>query len=163
AQALIDSVLSAEPSNRAALLRSAEIAQDRMLLARHRYPEKAAQFADQAAHSLDRFFRIGNLDPKTEREDAQDIILTQLNVANEYIRAERLEPAIAMCRRTIEIARATNWTPYIGAAQLNLAEASRANGDLDGALQAVTESVRMLDPPPDQRSNGRLFALISAL
>jgi tetratricopeptide (TPR) repeat protein len=34
---------------------------------------------------------------------------------------------------------------------------------LDGALQAISESVQALNPPPAQRSTGRLFALISAL
>jgi tetratricopeptide (TPR) repeat protein len=163
AQTLVDSVLAADPINRMALLRSAQIAQDRMLIARHRYPDDALRFAGKAAQRLDQFFHTGDVDTNGERENAQEVILVQLNVANEYIRAERFEDAIAMCRRTIDIARSTNWPAYIGGALLNLAKASRARGDLEGALQASNESVQALNPPPAQSSPGRLFALISAL
>jgi serine/threonine protein kinase len=164
AQALIDSVLVPQPTNRAALLRSAQIAHDRMILAgdRHR-DDDALKFAQKSAQRLEQYLSTGNLDGKSDRLEAQQVIITHINVANRYMRADQLDEAIRICQRAIQIAQATNWPAQAGATLMIVALAHRARGDLDEALQAIRESVRMLEPPPGEKSLGRMLVFVLAL
>ncbi len=164
AQALVDSVLASEPLNRRALLRSAQIAHDRMILAGERHSDDdALKFAQKSAQRLGEYLSTGNLDAKSDRLEAQQVIIIHINVANRYLQADQLDEAVRVCRRGIEIARATNWTAQAGAALMIVALAERAKGDLDEALQAIRESVRMLQPPPGDKSSGRMLTFALAL
>jgi tetratricopeptide (TPR) repeat protein/tRNA A-37 threonylcarbamoyl transferase component Bud32 len=159
AQDLVDSALASQPRNRAALLLAAEIAQDRLLIARHRRPADALRFADQTEQRVQQYLSSGSPD----RSNAENIILAQLNVSNEYYRAGRFDDAIRISQRTIQLARATNWPLYVGGAYLNLAAVYHNQGDLEQALQAIRESVRILSPPAGEERVGRLFSYSSAL
>ncbi|MDQ6699731.1 MAG: serine/threonine-protein kinase, partial [Acidobacteriota bacterium] len=164
AQTLIDSVLAAQPANRTALLRSAQIAHDRMILAGDRHLDnEALKFAHQSAERLEKYLSAGNLDAKSDRLEAQQVIITLMNVANRYTLADQPDEAIRISRRAIDIAHATNWPAQAGAAMMVVALAQRAKGDLDEALQAIRESVRMLEPPIGDKSAGRLKTFALAL
>src|SRR5262249_34822731 len=63
----------------------------------------------------------------------------------------------------IDIAQATNWPAQAGAALMVVSLAQRASGDLEDALRAVRESVRMLEPPKGEKSTGRLLTYALAL
>jgi hypothetical protein len=84
------------------------------------------------------------------------VILALINVANRYMLADRFEDALRTANQAIEIANATNWPTQAGAARIILALVYRAEGELDQALLAIRESVRMLQPPEGETSTGRL-------
>jgi tetratricopeptide (TPR) repeat protein len=157
AQALIDSVLESQPSNRIALLRAGQIAHDRMILAGDgHHDEQALQFAGAAVDRLTRYQQVATLDTSTDRNEAQQVIIAFTNVANRLMIADRFEEARRTANRGIEIARATNWPTQAGAALMIVALSYRAEGDLDSALRAVRESVRLLEPVNGEKSTGRL-------
>ena len=160
AQGLIDSLLVTQPANRTAIVRAAQIAHDRMIIAGLRRPEDAAMaFAEKSAERLEQYLRTGEVDPS----EARQVVLTYQNVARRYIRADRIDEGIRMCRRTIEVARATNQPLYAGAAQMVLAMALRARGDLEDALETVREAARVLEPPPGDTSVGGAMNFAMAL
>ena len=164
AQPLIDSVLASQPANRTALLRSAQIAHDRMILAGARQDnDEALKFAQKSAAGLEQYLKTGNLDGKSDRLEAQQVIITHINVCGRYMLAEQFDDAIRMCRRAIDIARATNWPAQAGAALINVAMALRNQGNLDEALQAIRESVRILEPLADDKTIGRTLTFGLAL
>jgi tetratricopeptide (TPR) repeat protein/predicted Ser/Thr protein kinase len=163
AQALVDSVLASQPNNRIALLRSAEIAQDRMLIASHQHPDDALRFARRSADRLERYLNVANVEHHLDRLEAEDAILVQLNLANQFAYSESFDESVRISRRTIDLARATSWPAYAGAASLNLAIVYHGRGQLDDALQSIQEAVQILEPPPVQKSVGRQLALVSAL
>lgn len=161
AQALIDSVLSAEPTNRLALLRAAQIAHDRMTLAGDLdRDDDALRFARKAAASLRAYLRAGR---PTDREEAQQAIITGINVADRYRLAGDRTEALQLARDTIALAQATHWQPQAGAASMIVALSHREGGNLDEALRAVREAVRLLTPAPGESRNGRLMPYALAL
>ena len=162
AEALLESVLAAEPQNRIALLRSAEIAQDRMLIARE-HRKDGMLFAQRSALRLQQYLTAARKSGKLDRAEAEDAILVHLNVANEFVRAQQLDESIRISRRAIDLARETNWPAYAGGALMNVALVYRAQGDLDEALKAISESVQMLRPAPGEKSAGKSFAYVYAL
>jgi tetratricopeptide (TPR) repeat protein len=160
AQGLIGSLLLTQPANRTAIVRAAQIAHDRMIIAGLRRPEDAAMtFAEKSAERLEQYLRTGEVDPS----EARQVVLTYQNVARRYIRANRIDEGIRMCRRTIEVARATNQPLYAGAAQMVLATALKARGDLEDALETVREAARVLEPPPGDTSVGVAMNFAMAL
>jgi tetratricopeptide (TPR) repeat protein len=164
AEALIDSALAAQPRNRTALLRAMQIAHDRMILAgdRHRNAD-ALKYAQKATARLDEFLATGKLTEQSDRSESQQVAITLINVANRFLIADRYDEAIRTCERAIEIARATNWPTQAGSALMVVAMARRAKGDLDEALTAVRESVRVLEPPPAERGTRRSLNYTLAL
>lgn len=163
AQTLIDGLLKSRPADRVALLRSSQIAADRMLIARHVRPQDSLRFARKAETQLNGYLAAASREGKLDRSEAEDVILVSLNVGNQYDQAERFDDAIRVGRSTIDFAARTGWTSYQGAALMNLAKAYRATGNLDRALDAVRESVQILSQPGDRPSTGRQLALTSAL
>ena len=164
AQALIDSVLVTQPANPTALLRSAQIAHDRMILAGASHDNsEALKFAQKSAEWLDKYLKTGTLHGKSDRLEAQQVIITHINVAGRYVLAGRFDDAIRICERATQIAHATNWPAQAGAALMIVALAHRAKGDLDEALQAIRESARILEPPADDKTIGRRLTFGLAL
>jgi serine/threonine protein kinase len=157
AQALIDSVLEREPQNRIALLRAGQIAHDRMILAGDaQNGEQALQFARTAIERLNQYLSTGPLTPSSDRMEAQQVILALINVANRFMKAGRFDDATRVAGRAIEIAHATNWPTQAGAALIVVALAHRAQGDLNNALNAARESIRLLEPEAGEKAPGRL-------
>ncbi|WP_321472282.1 serine/threonine-protein kinase [uncultured Paludibaculum sp.] len=164
AQTLVESVLAAQPRNRAALLLAAQIAHDRMILAGDGHREdEALRFARKSAESLGRYLDSGNTAGPPENMEAQQAIITGINVANRYRLAGRFDEALQLCWRTIDFAHATNWEPQAGATLMIVAMTHRARGDLDEALRAIRESVRILEPAAGEQRNGRLLPFALAL
>ena len=115
------------------------IAHDHMTIAddQARWPEM--QFwADSASERIERYLRIGKLDPK----DAYGTGYFEQNVAYCYDDARRFNEAVHAAQRALEITQ-----PVAAAHRLNgsilgaLAIALWQTGDLDGALQAAQRSV----------------------
>ena len=157
AQDLVDSVLAVQPANRMALLRAAQIAHDRMTLAGDgRHEEQALQFAHAALGRLDQYFRAGTLNAASDRQEAQQVIITLINVANRFVKANEFDEAIRIGERAIEVAHATNWPSQAGAALIIVSMAHREQGDLEAALLAIRESVRILTPSNGETAAGRL-------
>jgi tetratricopeptide (TPR) repeat protein len=86
-------------------------------------------------------------------------VIIGLNVANWYLRKERLDEGMRLLRRTIEIAFATNQPHQAGAAQIVMARAHRDAGDLDAALAAIRDGARLLEPAPGKQTNLASYAL----
>ncbi len=151
AEGMIASVLKAQPANRTALFRAAQIAHDRMILAQARRPDtEAMPLAEKADHWLAKYLTSGQV----EEPEKDQVVIVGMNVANWYVRKERIEEGLRLLRRTIEIARATGQPRQAGAAHIVMARALRRNGDLEGALAAISEAERLLKPSPGEVATG---------
>jgi tRNA A-37 threonylcarbamoyl transferase component Bud32 len=156
ADGLVASVLKSAPGDRRALLLSATIAHDRMVLAgsQGRREESLKRAAD-AAGRLDRFAALGHLDDN----EVKEVAFMYGNVAVTFDDDDRLADTIRYARRSIETAKQMRDTG--GQQSLAwgiLADALRQSGDLDGALTAIRESRRLQEQLPDtgqtwQRAN----------
>jgi tetratricopeptide (TPR) repeat protein/predicted Ser/Thr protein kinase len=143
AERLIAEVLAAQPENRMAMLRAAQIAHDRMVLDEARTPNtEAIKLARRSELWLRKYLSSG---PVHESEKDQ-VMITGMNVANWFILQDEYEAGTRLLRETIDTGRATNQTVQVGAAHIVLARALRGAGDLDGALAASQEAVRLTDP-----------------
>ena len=142
AQKLVESVLASQPNNRVALFRSAQIAHDRMLLARYngRYDD-ALELAGISAEWLERL-RPGEGD----KADAAPILSTYLDVADQYARACRFEDSLRVCQRAFDFIRATGRQDYLPDFLWITSDVHRGRGELDLALNDLNDSVRLTDP-----------------
>ncbi len=160
AEKLVRSVLAAEPGNRTAFLRAAQIAHDRMVLAEDRHPDIAAlPLAFESEHWLDKYL-AGGLPEEGERDQA---VLIGINVSNWYVRKELSGRALALLRRMIDLSRRTGLPRQIGAAQIIVARTLRREGDLEGALAAARDAARMAVPPPGDTRASWKWSLSLAL
>jgi serine/threonine-protein kinase len=142
ADRLIATVLAAQPSNRTAILRAAQIAHDRMIVARLRGADAAAAgFAETADRRLRQYQETGPI----AHEEAEQVVIASMNVANRFINDGRLERGTAMARRTVDIANATGQPQQAGAASMVVSVGLRDQGDLEGARAAVADAVRLLE------------------
>ncbi len=149
AEGLIASVLHAQPENRQALLRAAQIAHDRMVLAESRRPNTPAlPLARQSEAWLQRYLRSGPVDgPRT---DVEAVVIVGMNVAYWYSQQDLADDSVRLLRQTAGIAKATNQPQQVGAIQINVARTLRRGGNLEGALAAIQEGVRILTPAPGE-------------
>src|SRR5437588_10218567 len=100
----MQSVLALQPGNRTALLRSAQIAHDQMLLARFgSRDQEALTLAGKSAEWLEKF-HAGSGD----KSEASAILVTYLNVADQYMLGRRFDDALRLCRRGSDLARSYN-------------------------------------------------------
>ena len=157
AQELIASVLGSEPRNRTAILRAGQIAHDRMILASDAgHSGEELRFARTAVEHFNQYLSLGPLNASSDRLDAQQVIIGLINAANHYMRADKFDDALAIAGRAIDIAHATNWPTQAGAALMIVAMSHRERGELDSALQAIQESVRVLKPEEGETRTGRV-------
>jgi tetratricopeptide (TPR) repeat protein len=160
AEGLIASVLQAQPRNRMAALRMAQILHDRMVLAQARRPDTAAlPLAERSHEWWDRYLDGGPVDAN---EKAQ-VAIVGVNVANWLGQRDRVDAADKMLRRTIDVARATGQPNYVGSAYITLTHMRRNAGDLDGALASSTDAVRLLQAAAAVKDRGRIHAFALAL
>jgi len=142
AEGLIHSVLISQPGNRKALLLSAEIARDRMILADiNDQSEESNEFARQSAAGLEKFNA-----QKIDQSEATAILGTYLNVAQRYEHIERADVALALCRRGSDLARIFGRTSSLATFLQVAANIAQSRGDLAEALRSIQESVSVLDP-----------------
>jgi serine/threonine protein kinase len=146
ADELVESVLKSDPRNRKALLTSATIAHDRMVLADTQSKrEEALAQARRAAEEMGRLTALGDLDSRhLDSNEVKEVSFMYSNVAVTFADYHRLDDAIQYSRRSIEVAQSMQGT---GAQQSLaygiLADALRESGQLDSALTAVRESRRL--------------------
>ena len=140
ADSLVQSVLQSAPADRRALLTSATIAHDRMVLAgvQNRHGESLA-LALETATQLERVIALGQLDLNETRE----VAFMYSNVAVTFVDNHKFEEAIRYSRRSIQVAQAIQQSGgQQSLAYGTLADALRQSGDLNGALTAIRESRR---------------------
>ena len=155
----VEQVLARGPGNRMALLRSAQIAHDRMLLARlNNGDEEALALARKSAGRLEEF-RAGPAD----KLEAPAILLTYLNVASQEMLAGQYNEALVLCRRAAATARLFNSKHYLGTYLWVSADVFRKQGNLDGGLKDVRESVKILTPTNDHSEQGLMANFVLAL
>lgn len=141
ADQLVDRVLASRPGDPSALLCSAEINQDRMILAQEATRNADAQsFAHESAQRLGRLLSLGNV-PDSEREEAATIYA---NIALANINMHLYQEAVPSVRRAIKLARSVPSAQIRIAQGLSLlANAERYQGDLDAALRDIREARRV--------------------
>jgi serine/threonine protein kinase len=143
ADGFVRSVLASRPANGTALLRSAQILHDRMLLARYsgRYDEALA-LARKSAQWLEKI-HAGSIN----KSDHSPLLHTYVNVADQHVRGRQFDEALRICRRAMGLARSLGRKDYLGDLLWSTAEVYRCRGDLDQALEEIDESVRVVQPP----------------
>jgi serine/threonine-protein kinase len=138
ADELTEALLASRPKDRRALLRSAGIAQERMILAQEEHRDAdAIAYAGKASHRLDEFLRLGDA---TDSERIQ-ISSEYGNMALAHLNMHMYAEAVPYAQRTVEVIRPIASAQYLVAQGLSLlASALRSQGDLEGALQAIQEA-----------------------
>jgi tRNA A-37 threonylcarbamoyl transferase component Bud32/tetratricopeptide (TPR) repeat protein len=159
AETLIQSSLAARPANRTALLRAAQIAHDRMLLTR---------FANRNDDSLDWARRsaawLHKLNPgPADKPEAPAILVTYLNVADQYMLGGKYDEALRLCREASDLARSYGSPLYIGTFHWVSGQVYRREGDLQQALKETEESVRTLEPVLEKKDQGAIMNFVLAL
>ena len=159
AEGLIRSVLVSQPRNRMVLLRSAEIARDRMALADiNGRSDEALGFGRQSVTSLEKFNAQASDQP-----EATAILLTYLNVAQIYEHNGQAEDALLLCRRGSDLARIFGRSSYRGTFLQVAARVSQSRGDLDEALRSIQESAAVLEPGPGNADQGQTINYVMSL
>lgn len=158
AEGFIRSVLASQPANRTAILRSAQIAHDRMLLARfNARNDEALAFARKSAEWLAKFpIRT------SDRPEVDAVLATYMNVAQQHRMGQQFDDALRLSSRGSEIARSVHSQPYLGMFRWVTAGVLQRRGDLDEALKTIQEAVRLLDPGPGNTEFSRGKAASSA-
>jgi Serine/threonine protein kinase len=160
AERFVHSVLVSQPANRTALLRAAQIAHDRMILARLNggHNDEALALARQAAGWLEKFHA-----GKSDKPEASAVLNTYLNVADQYASARQFDDALRLCSRAIDLCRDFDSRAYHGNFLWASAHAFRELGVLDEALRDARESVSLLDPGPENVEQGPNMNFAQAL
>jgi tetratricopeptide (TPR) repeat protein len=160
AERLVTSVLAAQPGNRLAMLRLAQISADRMNIAlRERNSgDTAVSFAIQSSKWLHKYDSSGPVDPA----QAKWLAGTYLNVCNEFAQVSQVDEAIRLCDRGAQVASLTGSPYQTGTAFLSKASALRVAGRLEEALEAARKAVPLVEntPNPDAVRNR---AIVGAL
>lgn len=163
AEALIDSVLAAQPGNRTAFFRRAQIAHDRMTLAAIRRPDdEALVLARQSAQWLDKYLDTGSLEPG----EAAQVMIVMSNVANRYRIKEQFDDAMSLVQRGLEIGRSVQHPTaqqHIGNLLQDAARIHRDRGAFDAALKSYREAAGILEPPAGATDQGRTMNFTRAL
>ena len=166
AEKLIAPVLQSQPANRLALLRASQTAHDRMVLAGLRRGRRdragrveALAFAQQSAGWLDKFNAAAGDKP----EDTEEVLSLYMNVADEYMLGKEFDGALRICRRAGDLARSLNHRTALGMFQWVSAEVLQQRGDLDEALKAIRDSVKLLDTSEGKMDVRRTMSLAHVL
>jgi len=143
---MVDFVLAKSARNRAALLLSAEIAHDRMILANTMGRNDLCEvYAGKSATRLDTLVSLGNLDH--QEAGVADRLYANIALANANL--HKLDDAVRYARRGAEVARAYNDTNTIGGNLSVLSNALRLRGDLEEALRTIREAIAFSESRPD--------------
>jgi serine/threonine protein kinase len=159
ADGLVHSVIQAQPQNRIALLRAAQIAHDRMILAGYNHQhEEMLRLAGAAAEWLEKFHA-----QKSDSAEDSAILNTYLNVANQYVSDRQFDKALRLTSRAIDLSRTFDFPAYRGTLQWVRARVLQRQGNLEEALQAIHESVALLDTGSMKTRRGQVSNLAQAL
>lgn len=138
AEDLLEAVQRAQPANRAAMLRRAEIVHDRMSLAENDPTGEPMPLARSAEAWLRKYIESGPVDGT----NASLAISIGTNIANRYQMQEENGEAIRLLRSLKDLAAATGATDQTGSLRIVLARIQRRTGDLDAALATIRETTR---------------------
>jgi tetratricopeptide (TPR) repeat protein len=151
AEQLIGSVLAARPDSPVAMLRAAQIAHDRMVLAESRRPDdEALPLAHASEWWLEKYLKSGRAD----EAEMNQVSLLGANIANWYEQKDLFDEALRLLRRTIEVVRAANQPEQASRAYLIMARVLRSRGDLEGALATIREGLTLLEDLPADKKAG---------
>jgi tRNA A-37 threonylcarbamoyl transferase component Bud32/tetratricopeptide (TPR) repeat protein len=160
ADGLIQSALASQPANRLAMLRAAQVAHDRMLLARYQggRGDEVQVFAKKSADWMER------LNPGLgDRSEGPAIMVTLSNVADAFRREGQYDDALRISRRGSEFARSVDSRPYLGLFLKVSAQVLQETGDLEEAYKAIHESVGLLEPAPGNTNQGQRINFLLVL
>jgi tetratricopeptide (TPR) repeat protein len=145
ADRFIDLALASRKNSAAALVVSAGIAQDRMIIANTLGRDsEAAVEAAQAAERLGRLLRLGNL--TTDQRD--DAATYYARIALCYVNLHRYEEGRKYAGKAMETATSLTSEPVIRSQSLSLIGSSlRSEGRLEEALEALREARRIAEGP----------------
>jgi serine/threonine protein kinase len=138
--AQIESVLARQPRRTDALEIAAEIEQDSMVVAdtQQDWPAVSAH-ASRGAGYLETMLRGSHT-----KDQAQQACRMFLNLAQGYQNVHQFADAVRFVRRGVEVGRASGAPDSVIAQGLSLlANTLRQSGDMEGALQAITEARTM--------------------
>jgi len=161
AESFIDAVLTASPQNRSALLKSAEVNHDRMILAdnAHRH-EAVLDHARKAAARVDGVLALGS----TSSYEMRRAALIFGNIALVHKNQHLYEDSVRYARRSIEVAGTVpTLQQFVGSALSVIADSLRYLGDLDGALKAIREARKAVERADFQNEPNRLSTTFSLL
>jgi serine/threonine protein kinase len=155
ASGFVRTALAAQPVNRIAYLRAAQIAQDRMILAKFGVRQaEAGAFAREAAGWLEKF-NAG----KQDAAEGTPMLQIYGTVANQFRMLHQFDDALRLSRQGLEVARAIGNRTYVGNFLWGIAEVYRDRGELEQSLQVNREAVRLLESDPPQGSLNLVIAL----
>jgi serine/threonine protein kinase len=160
ADTLVQNILSKAPRDRKALLLSARINQDRMILASsdHRRGEVPA-LAQTCADRLDLLLTDGG-----SNAEILAAVLIYTNVALAYKNLHSYNDSVRYARRAVDISREGNIPPgNIATALSIMADSLRYSGDLDGALKTVQEAEASIRAYKSDNEYARLSNLSNVL
>ena len=155
-------MLAAEPSNRTAFLRMAQISHDRMILAGNRRPDDdALPLARESAMWMAKYIESGPVAPA----ETQQVLLAMNNVANRFRIARKYDEALSMGYRAIDLAGKLREPLQGGSLLMNTAYIHRDRGELNEALIDIRRAVQVLTPAsaPGVPDQGRMSNLALAL
>jgi serine/threonine-protein kinase len=148
AEDLIRSALDAQPGNRTAFMRMAQVAHDRMILAGDRRPDdEALPLAEQASHWLDKYLDSGPVD----LAEAEQLVIALNNVGNRFRIKYHFDEALRLTERGIEIARPIDQRALqlqVGGLLIARSRIQRDRGALEEAVEDLREAQQILEPPP---------------
>jgi serine/threonine protein kinase/tetratricopeptide (TPR) repeat protein len=138
ADRFVEMVLRARPLDRRALERSALICHDRMILAQsQRRNSEARTYALKAVERADLLLGRGN--PSEREYESAGTVFG--NAALAFLNMHAYEEGTRLSRRSVDLARQRpGHERDVGLGLSVLANALRAQGDLEGALQAIREA-----------------------
>jgi tetratricopeptide (TPR) repeat protein len=158
AEGLVQAVLVAQPNNRTAMLRAAQIAHDRMVLAQGRRPStEATPLARTSLRWLEMYLKVSDWS-QLSTQDAEGAVIVGTNVANWLGRGDDPSGAINLLHTVADFARKTNLPRQAASAQIAMARTLRATGDLEGALTAIRAGITLLEPQRGEKSVGVVSA-----
>jgi serine/threonine-protein kinase len=147
AERLIGSALRAEPGNRMAMLRAAQIAHDRMILAGDRRPaDQALPYARQSSEWLDRW--AASTAPLPAWLEIEQALIAYNNVANRFRIARDYDTALRLIQQGVTLARSVgtaNADRQRASLHITLTRIHRDRGDLDEALRTIREGQAVME------------------
>ena len=164
ADSFIETVLASHPQSRQALLSSAIVARDRMILADGEGRRTdALAYGKKSAERLDAFLRLGGAREREIDEAARIYSHIAQDCTNMHLFAEGARYA----RRSIEVARSLPPGEPAGSRLSSglslLANALRYQGDLDGALRAIREARLTVEQTPFASETVRMLIMYGTL
>lgn len=159
ATAFIDAVLAAQPENRTAYVRKAQIAHDRMIVAGLKRPDHPALlFAQDSARWLDKYLQSGPIDAN----EAQQVSITFINVGNRFRLADQYDDALRLSKQAYDVAVKAGLQEQVGSALIGLGRIDRDRGALEAAVVSFRDAASIfeqLNRSKGTRVNQRRLAL----